>query len=176
MGLSQVALFTSCVIAGGVALQYPLGMLSERFDRRRIIIWCFIALTAVSGVLALIELPNAGTIALGSLFGGFAFALYPLCVAHSNDHLEEDERIGASSGLVLTYSVGAMAGPLVGSAGMGALGPTGLFAGITLLAASGAAFGIWRSIASAPVPADEQQAFQSLPRTTPMAAVLEVED
>ncbi|WP_394730640.1 MFS transporter [Altererythrobacter sp. GH1-8] len=176
MGLSQVALFTSCVIAGGVALQYPLGILSDRFDRRRVIIACFLVVAALSAALAAFPLPAIGTIALGTLFGGFAFALYPLCVAHSNDHLAEDERVGASSGLVLTYSAGAMAGPIVGSAGMGSMGAAGLFVVIGAIAGLGAIFGMWRMIARAPVPSSDQQAFQSLPRTTPMAAVLEVDD
>lgn len=173
MDLSQVALFTSATIAGGVALQYPLGLLSDRFDRRRVIIACFAVVAAISVALALLELPPIGLIGLGSLFGGFAFALYPLCVAHSNDHLEEDERIGASSGLVLTYSVGAMAGPMFGSAGMAAIGPPGLFVVIAGLAVGGAVFGVWRAIMRAPVPSADQQSFQSLPRTTPQAAILE---
>lgn len=176
MGLAQVALFTSCVIAGGVALQYPLGRLSDRFDRRRVIIACFAITAAVSAAIAALELPAIGTIAIGSVFGGFAFALYPLCVAHSNDHLDEDQRVGASSGLVLTYSVGAMAGPMIGSSAMSAFGPAGLFAVIGALSAGAALFGIWRTVRRAAVPTGEQQLFQSLPRTTPMVAVLEAED
>lgn len=176
MGLAQVALFTSCVIAGGVALQYPLGRLSDKFDRRRVIILCFAVAAGISAVIAAAQLPAFGTIAMGSVFGGFAFALYPLCVAHSNDHLEEDERVGASSGLVLTYSAGAMAGPMIGSSAMSAFGPPGLFAVIGALAAGAALFGIWRTLARHAVPASEQQIFQSLPRTTPMAAVLESDE
>lgn len=176
MGLSQVALFTSCVIAGGVALQYPLGILSDRFDRRLVVIACFLATALVCAPIVLLDMSATGTILLGSLFGGFAFALYPLCVAHSNDHLSEGERIGASSGLVLTYSAGAVAGPLVGSAGMGTFGPAGLFAVMGSSALVGCIFGIWRVFASPAVPASDQQSFQSLPRTTPMAAVLESEN
>lgn len=176
MGLSQVALFTSCVIAGGVVLQYPLGILSDRFDRRLVVNACFIVVAAICAAMAVLPLSAFGTIMLGSLFGGFAFALYPLCVAHSNDHLSEHERVGASSGLVLTYSVGAVAGPMIASIGMGALGPPGLFASIGALAAMGAIFGLWRTAMRPSVPAEEQQAFQSLPRTTPMAAVLESDD
>ena len=176
LGLSQVALFTSCVIAGGVLLQYPLGMLSDRFDRRLVVIACFLAAAAFCAPLALWEMGPTPLIALGALFGGFAFALYPLCVAHSNDHLSEEERIGASSGLVLTYSAGAVAGPLIGSAGMGSFGPQGLFLVIGSLAIVGGIFGIARTFARAAVPSGEQQIFQSLPRTTPMAAVLEAED
>jgi MFS family permease len=174
--LSQVALFNACVIAGGVAMQYPLGMLSDRFDRRKVIIGCFFIVAVISLIIILAPLSAYGVIAMGGLFGGFSFALYPLCVAHMNDHVEEDERVGASSGLVLIYSLGAMAGPMAGSLGLSLFGPKGLFIIIGAVALFGAIFGMLRVIARAPVPADEQQDFQSLPRTTPMIAVIEGED
>lgn len=175
MPLSQVALFNAFVIVGGVLLQYPLGLLSDRFDRRKIIIACFLVVTVISAAMASSTLASIATIALGSLFGGFVFALYPLCVAHLNDHIDEDERVGASSGLVLTYSLGAMAGPMIGSVGLSALGPAGLFVTIGGMAFICGLFGIARMAARAPVPAEDQQAFQSLPRTTPMAAILEAD-
>lgn len=176
MPTSQVALFTSVVIAGGVALQWPLGFLSDRIDRRKVILGCFAAVIALSAAMATVAGLPAATIALGSLFGGFTFALYPLCVAHLNDHLGEEERVGASGGLVLAYSVGALAGPMLGSAGMVLAGPSGLFLAIGLVATMAFAFGLWRMARNAPVPGDEQQAFRSMPRTTPMVAVLEEED
>lgn len=173
--ISQVALFTSCVIFGGTVLQWPLGMLSDRFDRRRIINLSLFIVMLISGVLALTVSPWL-VFGMGALFGGFAFALYPLCVAHSNDHLDEEDRVGASSGLVLIYSIGAAAGPMVGSLGMMLFGPGGLFGTIGLIALAGVLFGFWRMAVSAPVPSDGQQAFRGLPRTTPMASVLENED
>ncbi len=172
--LSQVALFTSCVISGGVVLQYPLGRLSDRFDRRRVINASMLATAVLCAALALVREPVA-IFAIGALFGGFAFALYPLCVAHSNDHLDESERVGASSGLVLVYSVGAAMGPMAGSVAMATLGPPGLFGAIGAVAVAASLFGLWRAAVSKPVPGAEQQDFQSLPRTTPMAAVLEDE-
>ena len=64
---------------------------------------------------------------LGAGFGGLAFALYPLSVAHTNDHLTAAQRVGASGGLVLVYSVGAAAGPMAGAGAMMTAGPGGLF-------------------------------------------------
>ncbi|KLI64373.1 MFS transporter [Aurantiacibacter marinus] len=170
--LSQIALFTSCVISGGVILQYPLGRLSDRFDRRRIIIICMAVSAALSLVLSVLAVP-AAIFVCGALFGGFVFALYPLCVAHSNDHLNESERVGASSGLVLVYSAGAVAGPQIGSAAMSIFGPSGLFASIAVVALAGAIFGIWRMATSKPVPSAEQQTFRSFPRTTPVPSPLD---
>jgi len=173
--LSQIAMFTSSVIAGGVVLQYPLGILSDRFDRRRVIIACMLFAAILSAVLAIAQGPAMIFLA-GALFGGFAFALYPLCVAHSNDFLEESERVGASSGLVLVYSAGAVAGPMLGSSAMSLLGPPGLFAAIGAVSLAAALFGIWRMINRAPVASADQQVFRSLPRTTPMACAMEEDD
>lgn len=172
MELAATATFMSIVILGGVALQWPLGRLSDRFDRRLVILGTFGAAAATSVALAAITAQGMVLLAFGAVFGGLVFALYPLCVAHTNDHLQADERVAASGGLVLFYSIGAAAGPIVGGgAMMHAAG--GLFLFIALCAAGVFAFGLWRLRAAPPVPGAEQQAYQILPRTTPMAAVLD---
>ena len=176
MGLSQVALFTSCVIGGGVALQWPLGHLSDRLGRRTVIIACLLIVLALSIALALFSQPSIHLFSLGALFGGFAFALYPLCVAHANDFLSEEQRVGASSGLVLTYSAGAVAGPLIGSLGMQLFGIHGLFATIAVFASLGSLFALWRAIIGRSASQDDRQAFQPLTRTTPIMTYLEADE
>src|SRR5690606_6230087 len=111
MDLSTVAIFMSTVIFGGVALQWPLGILSDRFDRRRVIVFAFGGTLLAGLSTALLDEPSLPLFVFGALFGGLSFALYPLCVAHANDHLSPDQRVPASGGLVLTYSAGAAAGP-----------------------------------------------------------------
>lgn len=171
--LSATALFMSVAIAGGVALQWPLGWLSDRFDRRRIIIGVLASAAATGAALALTVTPGVPLMLLVGLFGGLAFALYPLCVAHTNDHLTTGERVDASGGLVLVYSLGAALGPLSGSLAMLALGSAGLFVWIGSCAAAALMFGLWRQRRRGPVPQAEQQPYQLLPRTTPMAATLD---
>lgn len=173
MSLSATALFMSVAIAGGVALQWPLGWLSDRFERRRIIIGVLTGAVATGAALALAPVPGASLMLLVGLFGGLAFALYPLCVAHTNDHLTAGERVGASGGLVLVYSLGAALGPLSGSLAMLAFGPAGLFVWTATCAAAALVFGLWRQRRRGPVPQAEQQRYQLLPRTTPMAANLD---
>jgi MFS family permease len=168
------ALFMSALIFGGVLLQWPLGRLSDRFDRRRVIVGTLAALVAAAIVLpALARGGQAALLGAAMLFGGFAFALYPLCVGHTNDHLARGDRVAASGGLVLSYSAGATAGPLLGSAAMSALGASGLFVFVALIAALALGFGLWRMAARPPVPADRQGPFQPLPGTTPVAAPLD---
>ena len=110
---------------------------------------------------------------LGALFGGLSFALYPLCVAHCNDRLLETERVAASGRLVLLYSIGAALGPVLAAGFMTAAGTGGLFLFIACCAGVAMMVGLWRQRASEPVPDMYQQEFQIVPRTTPMAALLD---
>jgi len=171
LSVSGTAGFMTVVILGGVALQWPLGRLSDRFDRRSIIILTTAAAAVSAFALALTGPEGAGLV-LGGIFGGTAFALYPLCVAHANDQLAPAERISATGGLVLVYSLGAAIGPLLVSASMALTGPQGLFHVIAVLAAGVFGFGLWRRMVGDRVPAAMQQAYQALPRTTPFAAEL----
>ncbi len=175
LGLDLVATahFMTIVILGGVALQWPLGRLSDRLDRRRVIVGCFAATLAVSLLLSLLTSGGPLLLALGALFGGLSFALYPLCVAHSNDRLLTAERVAASGRLVLLYSVGAAIGPLGAATLMSMTGSGGLFVFIALCAGATLLFGLWRQAASAPVPVPDQQEFQIVPRTTPVASLLD---
>lgn len=173
MDLSTVAIFMSTVIFGGVALQWPLGILSDRFDRRRVIVFAFGGTLLAGLFTALLDEPSLPLFVFGALFGGLSFALYPLCVAHANDHLSPDQRVPASGGLVLTYSAGAAAGPTVGALFMTVAGTSGLFLFIASCAGSALLFGLWRQLRQSPVPADQQQHYQILPRTTPVSAALD---
>lgn len=173
MDLASTAAFMSAVIVGGVALQWPLGRLSDHFDRRHVILGAFTAAAIISCILAVAGHADMWRLPLGGVFGGLSFALYPLCVAHTNDHLKPEQRVGASGGLVLIYSAGAAIGPLTGALTMSIWGAAGLFWFIGLCALGAAVFGLWRVVARQPVPSELQRRYQLLPRTTPMSAALQ---
>lgn len=173
LSLSATAAFMSSVIVGGVALQWPLGWLSDRFDRRQVILWAFVGAVAATIGMALLGAGGPFLLIFGALFGGFSFALYPLCVAHANDHITPDQRVGATGGLVLLYSLGAAIGPLLGAFALGQFGAAGLPVFIAVCSAATALFVLWRMAVREPVPAEFQQSYQLLPRTTPMSAMLD---
>ncbi|WP_445570784.1 MFS transporter [Pseudomonas sp. E102] len=115
-GLSteQVGLFMGCCIFAGLLVQWPLGWLSDRYDRA-LLIRCF-ALALVVCALPLAILSKAPLEVL--FIAGFCcslvqFCLYPLAVAFSNDHVEGDRRVSLTAMLLVTYGVGASIGPLV---------------------------------------------------------------
>jgi MFS family permease len=130
---SDVALaawFMTAAVIGGAASQWPLGALSDRIDRRYVMALCAGFGMAVSaGILALgASPPPLVMVLLGGLWGIGAFPLYSIAVAHSNDHAAHDEFVVVSSGLLLMYGIGAVAGPLLASGLMQLIGPTGLYA------------------------------------------------
>ena len=145
-GVSGTALFMSVLILGCMALQWPLGQLSDRFDRRSVVIGLSLALAAVSaGMIGAAGLGGkAVLLPVALLFGGLAATLYPVCLAHTNDHLDKADLVAASGGLILTYSVGATIGPILASSVMSACGPAGLFAFIAACGVASALYGLWR--------------------------------
>ena len=175
-GVSGTALFMTILIAGGVFLQWPLGRLSDVFDRRRVIIVLSIAL-AIAGVLLLFVHSEDGFLfpALTLTFGGLLFSLYPMSMAHTNDHIQREEMVAASGGLILLNSFGAILGPLAAASTMSVAGPSGLFVFSSIAAAALGGFGFWRTFVRMPPPPEEQMTFRSVPQTTPVVAPLHPE-
>lgn len=116
MGLTteQVGLFMGCCILAGLLVQVPLGWLSDRADRVKLIRGC-------AGLLSLMALPLAvlPDIPIELLFVcGFAvsimlFSLYPLAVAFANDHVESERRVSLTVMLLVVFGVGAAIGPML---------------------------------------------------------------
>jgi len=127
--VTTVALFMSATVLGGAAGQWPIGRLSDRMDRHRLIVWMSLA-ASLLGVAVI----GAGYIAVhwllaaAALWGALAFPLYAVAVALANDHAAPNELVETSSGLLLVYAAGAVAGPLVATTVMNILRPGGLYA------------------------------------------------
>ena len=95
-GLRDLSLFIATIYFGGLVFQYPIGWLSDRMDRRRLML----AVAAV-GVLAMLppSLTDPGfslLLVIGLVVGGVANSLYSLLLAHTNDFLDKSEMAGAS--------------------------------------------------------------------------------
>lgn len=127
LGSSGVAAFMSATIVGGALFQWPLGMLSDRHDRGRVITLVAFA-AALLALLPMFALPFGAdaTATAGLLYGGFAFALYPMAMARLIDRLDRHEVLAGSSGLLLVHGIGAALGPLAAGLAMAALGPDAL--------------------------------------------------
>jgi MFS family permease len=106
MSVADVSLFMAMALAGGVALQWPVGYLSDIFDRRVVItvVTILAAVVALTGAL-IGEDSRPILLAAIFLFGGLSFPLYSLCIAHSNDHLQPEQMIAASGTLILVAGI-----------------------------------------------------------------------
>ena len=109
--VSETALFMTLFIGFGAASQWPLGWLSDKIDRRKVIIFCCSSVITICIVLALFEFTSTILLILSSLVGAFTLPLYSLGVAQANDRLEPKQMISASGTIVLVYSVFAVLGP-----------------------------------------------------------------
>ena len=166
--------FMGAAIVGGLVLQWPMGRLSDGFDRRAIIV----CLTFAIGLAALVVIPaidwdRIHFISLAAVFGGLIFTLYPVCVAHANDRVDASELVSVATGLLIAYGIGATLGPLAASVLMSVLGPGALFGFIGAMGLMTAVFTLWR-MRSRPAPLKEDRdPFRPVPRTTPVAGELD---
>jgi len=155
-----VAIFMSAAVLAGALGQWPLGRLSDKMDRRRVIIGAACG-SAAAGVLFVLWAPHwgLGLLALIFLFGIFAFPIYGLSVAHMNDFVEPDGYVEAASGLLLVFALGAVIGPVVASTLTRFLGPDALFGMTATVQLALAAFALYRMQRRAPAPEEEHVAF-----------------
>lgn len=183
-----IAVLLGFAIFGGLILQWPLGRISDRVDRRKVIAVVAILMSAASigvalltmngvavpvsaaaraaGVLPSIELPvNFGFLVVVVAFGGMMFSIYPLAMSHANDMIDPGDFVAASGGLILFYSLGAVVGPIAASILMEIVGAQGLF---FYMAAAGlllAMFSVHRLRVGNAVAVEDKTPFQAMPRT-----------
>jgi MFS family permease len=145
LGADQVGTYMTVAIAGGVALQWPLGRLSDRIDRRLAL--ALIAAVAALAALANLALPSAGHLAAMALvfaFGGMSFAVYPIAVAHLVDYLRCEELLSGSSTVLLVNGIGSAVGPLAAGALMTLTRPEFLFGWFAALDGVLAGYALYR--------------------------------
>ncbi|ENR04445.1 hypothetical protein C090_00478 [Brucella melitensis F8/01-155] len=161
---TEIALMVSVTIAAGALMQIPVGRISDLVDRR-FVLASVASLAALVGLTIFSLAPESGTviIAMTGCYGALAYALYPVAVAHANDHATAESFVKVSSGLLLLYGFGTMLGPLLAAAAMDIFWPSGLFAVTALAHISITAYALFRSRRRASVPKEEKDQFKSMP-------------
>lgn len=175
LALNQVANQMTLVILGGVCLQYPLGRLSDRFDRRRILALLGVAVAMLSLTILLLSHLAQPQMQAGLifLFGGLAFSIYPISMSHACDELTPEQMVSATQGMLLSYSLGSTIGPLLASQAMTHVGPNGLFGFFALCAGGLTLYLVWRQKVRSAVPMDEHQSYVPVPLNTPLVGDLD---
>ncbi|WP_394176430.1 MFS transporter [Thalassotalea litorea] len=113
----QIALIMSSTVLAGLIAQWPMGYLSDRYPRSLLIRINVLCLAIVCIVICIMPFTFEYLLSVSALFGLFAFSLYPLASALANSRVEQDDRVGVSTALLVTFGVGAGFGtPLIAKA------------------------------------------------------------
>ena len=166
----QISAFAASFYVGGLAMQFPIGWVSDRMDRRRLIM----IVAALGGLSAILAVLFSGSytalLVAGFMVGGLVNPLYALLLAYTNDYLEPDDMAGASGGLLFINGLGAILGPLTLGVAMELIGPRGYFAMIAVLLLSLAGYAAWRATRRAAISAADTASYAPiLPTATAVA-------
>lgn len=160
----ELAGLMTAFVLGALAGQWPIGRLSDRLDRRSVL------LAVVIGLALLCVVPPGQSLgapgwqwAMAFLYGALAFSIYPLAVAHTLDRVGHGQALAAAAQMLFASSLGSVLGPVVASAAMGWLGPGALYS-VNGLVLGG--FALVMGVRMLRVEPAEQEAFLAVPRTT----------
>jgi len=173
MSVADIVTFISAGIIGGAVIQYPLGYVSDRWDRRSVILTT--AAGSLASALAIALLAGTSPLAnfaLVFVFGSFAMPMYSLCAAHANDRAGPGEFVMLNAALMLFYSFGAVGGPIVSSWTMERFGPSALFLFNAAIYFIFIFIVLYRMQARSGVPAERRGRFVALLRTSTIFARL----
>ena len=158
--VAQTSTFMAVGIAGGLLLQWPLGWVSDRIDRRTVLAGVALGAAGASfGVGLVTGTPGAGFIGVLVLvlaYGGLSSMVYSLSAAHTNDFAPPDKLAQTASGLLIAYGLGASAGPVFTSSLMEMFGPSTLFLVNAAVHGSLGVFALYRMFRRSPKPKSEQ--------------------
>lgn len=172
MSVGQISAFVASIYVGALLLQYPIGWISDRMDRRQLIM----VVSAIGGIGAVIGFFYGSNftilLAASFLIGGMTNPLYALLIAYTNDFLEHEDMAAASGGLVFINGLGAILGPLSIGWLMSAVGPGGFFLFLAGLMFALVAYAAYRMTQRAATPVDETGSYSPV---TPSASPVFVE-
>ncbi|MEL6295013.1 MAG: MFS transporter [Pseudomonadota bacterium] len=127
--LGDIALFASIPIMAAAALQIPVGIISDLFDRRIVLIVIGLIAVLADAVFLFGGFTDPIMLmGLSAIFGAMIYSMYPVIVSHANDRADPGTFIQVSGGLLLVYGVGSIIGPAMAGFVMSRYGPPSLFA------------------------------------------------
>lgn len=172
MSVGQISAFVSAIYVGALLMQYPIGWLSDRMDRRQLILMVavFCGIGACFGVVFEQNFPLLLVTAF--VVGGMSNPLYALLIAYTNDFLDREDMAAASGGLIFISGIGAISGPLILGWLMESVGSYGFFIYMAVLMFGLATYAAYRMTQR---PAPSVDTTGSYPPISPSASPVAVE-
>ncbi|MCV3271111.1 MFS transporter [Roseobacter sinensis] len=170
LSVAQISTFVAMFFVGAVLLQYPIGWISDRMDRRFLIL--IVSAAGAGGSALGMVLGGQFTLLLVSAFvvGGMSNPLYSLLIAHTNDFLQHEDMAAASGGLIFINGLGAILGPIITGYMMDVVGPGGFYLFTGILFTALVFYAAYRSTVRKSIPVDETGAYVAVaPSYSPVA-------
>ena len=144
LNIEQVSIFMFTFIIGGAVNQYLIGYLSDRYDRRSVLVTVAFLASFFSVLAVIFGTSFTSLLVITFIFGGLTVPLYALAIAHTNDFLTKNEMVAASAGLQLAGGAGLTLGPLIGGLAIDLIGASGFWIYLFLIHGSLGIFGLYR--------------------------------
>ncbi len=183
----EISLLIFLITIAGALFQWPLGYISDKMDRRKVMIYS----SLVAALFAFLSIVTVGSSAelmnfavdwetnkfiffiFTTIFAGFSLPIYAINIAHTNDYIPKEKFVSAGAGLQLVLSLGAMGGPLACVIFMDSFGPSGFFVFLIILHIIISVFGFYR-MSVRPTEENPDSTFTPLPRNiTPLGIELD---
>ena len=176
----QISLVTFLLAVSGAVSQWPIGKLSDMFDRRKVIIIVTFAAAffAFCAILSSRQMYLPGDLATSKfwfyvfliLFSFCSLPMFSLILAHTNDFIPKEKFVAAGASLQFIFGMGAMAGPFLCSIFMGMVGPNGFFIFLLFFHSVIGAYGVYRSKVR-PVIENPDSQFVAMPQSITPAGI-----
>ena len=171
LGLFEISIFMVIVTLCGALFQWPIGYISDKIDRRVILIGVtFIASGLAIFIVASSYISIIIFFIILALYSGMCLPMYSLTIAHTNDFLQQDEIVGAIAAIAILIGIGAICGPILASLFMDIIGPDGFFVYLFIAHGLLGLFGLYR-MGKRTKKADLESQYVPLPRNISAAGM-----
>jgi len=169
LSVSQVSFFMSLTVWAGLLFQYPVGLISDRIDRLRVLSAQGFVVMLVSIGMAVLGRAGLSVLMPLTICFGMVFTIYPVAMARAQDNIDREEIVPVSAALILFFGLGACFGPITASFVISKLGPFGLY---YFTAGCGGTLGtlVWGLRNKLPSNFEEQVPYIPIPRTSPVVS------
>tara|TARA_B110000438_G_C15782520_1_gene636906 strand:- start:387 stop:1622 length:1236 start_codon:yes stop_codon:yes gene_type:complete len=171
LGLFEISIFMVIVSSFGALFQLPIGYISDKVDRRIVLI----GVTLIASGLSLFIVASSYIsiiifFFLLAIYAGMSLPMYSLTIAHTNDFLQQNEIVGASATIAILVGIGSIFGPIIVSFFMNLIGPDGFFVYLFIVHGLLGLFGLYR-MTKRSKSADLESQYTPLPRNISAAGM-----
>jgi len=176
----EISLVTFLLAVSGAISQFPIGKLSDLYDRRKVIVYSTFAASIFALLTLLVsrQIYLPGELATSKtwfyifliLFSFCSLPMFSLILAHTNDYIPKEKFVAAGAGLQFTFGLGAMSGPFLCSIFMNFVGSNGFFVFLFFFHGLIGLFGLYRMRVRATVENPDSQ-FVAMPQTITPAGI-----